>query len=149
MKLLLGAFLIIGFHFNSLSQEIIETEEVEIGCLILGRGVSGEKIFTNNSDYQSLLEHRSPHSDCVGYQLPIIDFKKHTLLSYVGGAGGCDTPEVSCEVERESEQINVNIQITEFGYCLPLHPVKIQVLIPRIESNSEVEFHVETKIKEK
>jgi hypothetical protein len=149
MKLLISAFLIIGFHFNSLSQEIIETEEVEIGCLILGRGVSGEKIITNNSDYQSLLEHRSPHPNCVDYQLPIIDFEKHTLLSYVGGAGGCDTPEVSYEVERESEQINVNIQITEFGNCLPLHPVIIRVLIPRIESNSQVEFHVETEIKEK
>jgi hypothetical protein len=144
MRLLIITVLILGFQFKNYSQEIVKTENIELGCLIIGRGVAGEKVITNNSDYQKLIENRSPHSDCVDYELPLIDFEKHSLLSYVGSVGGCQQPRVSYYVERELGILYFKISVVQKGNCFRLNSVVIFLLIPKLEKNQEVRFDVET-----
>ena len=60
---------------QTLLGETIPCETPEpIGCNILGSKLEGEHVIRNNAEYQVLIEERSPHPNCVTYQLPPIDF---------------------------------------------------------------------------
>ena len=73
---------------QTLLGETIPCETPEpIGCNILGSKLEGEHVIRNNAEYQVLIEERSPHPNCVTYQLPPIDFTEHTLIGYISSVG--------------------------------------------------------------
>ena len=132
---------------QTLLGETIPCETPEpIGCNILGSKLEGEHVIRNNAEYQVLIEERSPHPNCVTYQLPPIDFTEHTLIGYISSVGGCDFPTVTHQINKLNENYEVNIQITRHGMCERNNPIQLWCLIPRIPAHAQVNFEIETTI---
>jgi len=132
---------------QTLLGETIPCETPEpIGCNILGSKLEGEHVIRNNAEYQVLIEERSPHPNCVTYQLPPIDFTEHTLKSYISSIAGCDFPSVTHQNNKLNENYEVNIQITRHGMCERNNPIQLWCLIPRIPAHAQVNFEIETTI---
>jgi len=132
---------------QTLLGETIPCETPEpIGCNILGSKLEGEHVIRNNAEYQVLIEERSPHPNCVTYQLPPIDFTEHTLIGYISSVGGCDLPTVTHQINKLNENYEVNIQITRHGMCERNNPIQLWCLIPRIPAHAQVNFEIETTI---
>jgi hypothetical protein len=132
---------------DDLLREEIPCEDIEIGCLILGRDLGGEHIIRNNTEYQKLMDFPSPHHDCGNYQLPLIDFNKYTLLGYVSGTGGCAAPIISHTVRKQNNNRIIDIFITQQGGCKMLNSFTVWCLIPKIDENSNVNFNIIKKVK--
>jgi len=132
---------------QTLLGETIPCETPEpIGCNILGSKLEGEHVIRNNAEYQVLIEERSPHPNCVTYQLPPIDFTEHTLIGYISSIAGCDFPSVTHQINKLNENYEVNIQITRHGMCERNNPIQLWCLIPRIPAHAQVNFEIETTI---
>ncbi len=132
---------------QTLLGETIPCETPEpIGCNILGSKLEGEHVIRNNAEYQVLIEERSPHPNCVTYQLPPIDFSEHTLIGYISSIAGCDFPSVTHQINKLNENYEVNIQITRHGMCERNNPIQLWCLIPRIPAHAQVNFEIETTI---
>lgn len=128
---------------GSLQGITINCEEIDIGCLILGRETTGEHIVKNNTEYQELIQFRSPHSNCDNYQLPVVDFNKYTLIGYISSIAGCDSPQISHEIRKQNNQYMINITIIQQGVCKRNNPVKVWCLIPKVDESSAIKFNVE------
>jgi len=132
---------------QTLLGETIPCETPEpIGCNILGSKLEGEHVIRNNAEYQVLIEERSPHPNCVTYQLPPIDFSEHTLIGYISSIAGCDFPTVTHQINKLNENYEVNIQITRHGMCERNNPIQLWCLVPRIPAHAQVNFEIETTI---
>ena len=132
---------------QTLLGETIPCETPEpIGCNILGSKLEGEHVIRNNAEYQVLIEERSPHPNCVTYQLPPIDFTEHTLIGYISSIAGCDFPTVTHQINKLNENYEVNIQITRHGMCERNNPIQLWCLVPRIPAHAQVNFEIETTI---
>jgi len=132
---------------QTLLGETIPCETPEpLGCIILGSKLEGEHVIRNNAEYQVLIEERSPHPNCVTYQLPPIDFTEHTLIGYISSIAGCDFPTVTHQINKLNENYEVNIQITRHGMCERNNPIQLWCLVPRIPAHAQVNFEIETTI---
>ena len=132
---------------QTLLGETIPCETPEsMRCKILGSKLEGEHVIRNNAEYQVLLEERSPHPNCVTYQLPPIDFTEHTLIGYISSIAGCDFPTVTHQINKLNENYEVNIQITRHGMCERNNPIQLWCLVPRIPAHAKVNFEIETTI---
>lgn len=124
------------------NEEIISCEEINLGCMVLGRETQGEHVIKNNTEYQKLIQQKSPHSDCSNYQLPSIDFNDYTLIGYVSGIAGCDFPKVNHNVIKTNNNYLINIEIQQIGQCKRNNIIKIWCLIPKVEESASVKFNV-------
>ncbi|PKP44945.1 MAG: hypothetical protein CVT95_09965 [Bacteroidetes bacterium HGW-Bacteroidetes-12] len=135
------------FSFNNKKQEenIIPCEEITLRCMLPGK-IGIEHIIRNNTDYQKLIQHKNPYSDCGNYQLPVIDFNNYTLIGYVGGVAGCDFPKVTHKVTKINNNYVVNVEIQQIGLCERNNSITIWCLIPKVEENASVKFNITTTI---
>jgi len=139
------AFLLI-LSFNLYSQvntneEIIQCIEFTIGCRTIHG--DGKFVIKNNDEYIKLLENnRSPHPDCINYELPYIDFNQNTLIGYESGISGCDFPTVSYQVMKTDNNYIFKINIIQKGNCKRSNLINTWCLIPKIENESMVEFKI-------
>jgi len=132
---------------QTLLGETIPCETPEpIGCNILGSKLEGEHVIRNNAEYQVLIEERSPHPNCVTYQLPPIDFTEHTLIGYISSVGGCDFPTVTHQINKLNENYEVKIHLTQNGLCERNNSFDIWCLVPRIPTQTRVNFEIETSV---
>lgn len=117
-------------------------------CKILGRKLEGEHVIRNNAEYQVLIEERSPHPNCVTYQLPPIDFTEHTLIGYISSVGGCGFPTVTHQINKLNGNYVVDITIITKQGCLLeiIGPIQFWCLVPRIPNHAQVNFEIETII---
>ncbi len=122
-----------------------ETPE-SMRCKILGSKLEGEHVIRNNAEYQVLIEERSPHPNCVTYQLPPIDFTEHTLIGYISSVGGCDFPTVTHQINKLNENYEVKIHLTQNGLCERNNSFDIWCLVPRIPTHAQVNFEIETSV---
>ncbi|MDB2317374.1 hypothetical protein N9V23_01295 [Flavobacteriales bacterium] len=122
-----------------------ETPE-SMRCKILGSKLEGEHVIRNNVEYQVLIEDLSPHPNCVTYQLPPIDFTKHSLIGYISSIGGCGFPTVTHQINKLNENYVVDITITQQGLCKRNNPIQLGCLVPRIPAHAQVNFEIETII---
>lgn len=144
--ILLAISLLFSFKSKKQEEEIIPCEEITLGCMILGRGTQGEHVIRNNTDYQKLIQQKSPHSDCSNYQLPAIDFYDYTLIGYVGGVAGCGEPKILHQVVKMNTNYVVNIEIQQIGFCKRMNSITIWCLIPKVGDNAAVKFNVTNTI---
>ena len=136
---------------QTLLGETIPCETPEpIGCNILGSKLEGEHVIRNNAEYQVLIEERSPHPNCVTYQLPPIDFTEHTLIGYISSIGGCGFPTVTHQINKLNENYVVDITIITKQGCLReiIGPIQFWCLVPRIPAHAQVNFEIEIIKKE-
>lgn len=140
--ILLTISLLFSFKSKKQEEEIIPCEEITLGCMILGRETQGEYVIKNNTDYQKLIQQKSPHSDCSNYQLPAIDFYDYTLIGYVSSVGGCDEPKVTHNVTKINNNYVVNVEIQQIGMCQRNNSIKTWCLIPKVQDNATVKFNV-------
>ena len=106
-----------------------ETPE-SMRCKILGSKLEGEHVIRNNAEYQVLIEERSPHPNCVTYQLPPIDFTEHTLIGYISSIGGCGFPTVTHQINKLNENYVVDITIITKQGCLRGNHCPYTILVP-------------------
>ena len=132
---LLPVFLI-SVNAGLVENEMIDYEEITLGCLILGRDIAGEHVINNNVDYQNLLLIASaPITDCANYELPKIDFTKYTLIGYISSIAGCQSPEVTKQITK----INNNYRK---GWCERLNHIVFWGLIPKVDNSANVQFTI-------
>lgn len=144
--LLLSIFLT-SFNAEWVEKKIIDYEEITLGCLILGRDISGEHVINNNVDYQNLLLIASaPISDCANYELPTIDFTKYTLIGYISSVGGCQSPEVTKQITNIDNDCIVDVNIVQQGLCKRGNAIVFWGLIPKIDDNATVQFTIVKKL---
>lgn len=155
MKKLKIIFIILCFTTSILAQkkesslgEKIPCKEIDLGCLILGREISGEHIIKNNTEYQELLEFLSPHVDCGNYQLPIIDFNSYTMVGYISSVSGCSSPQFSYKIVKYNSEYTININIVQHGFCKINNLIVLWCLIPKVNNNISSKFNIETIIED-
>ncbi len=132
-----------SFQQNGNDTELIPYQEITIGCLNRWQGVYGENVIQNQSEYNELLKHRSPHPNCISYRLPEIDFSKHTLIGYVFSIGITPPPgKYSQQIIKKYNTyiIEINLNIEKTG-LFPYHISK-WFLIPKVEDDSTIIFNM-------
>ncbi len=132
ISFLLFFSLVIGYS-QGLSDSIVidNHESPRIGCFEdLGR-MKGRAIINSQEEYENLIvNNREPLNNritaeaCGGYQFPIIDFSKKTLIYYYTGAGGCQNPKIEKKLiyfPNQKKYIFRSI-VTQYGACRMLTP---------------------------
>ena len=142
---LLPVFLI-SVNAGLVENEIIDYEEITLGCLILGRDIGGEHVINNNVNYQNLLLiARAPVADCTNYELPAIDFTKHTLIGYISSIAGCQFPKITKQITNIDNNYIVNINIIQQGLCERNNHIVFWGLIPKVDNSANVQFTIVKK----
>ena len=139
--ILLAISLLFSFKSKKQEEEIIPCEEITLRCMLPGK-IGVEHVVRNNTDYQKLIQHKNPYSDCSNYQLPAIDFYDYTLIGYVSSVGGCDEPKIMHKVIKINNNYVVNVEIQQIGLCKRNNSITIWCLIPKVEDNVTVKFNV-------
>ena len=127
-------FSLLQFSFSSFSQSI--ENKIEITCesadMHAGRFDSSWHCVIN--DAKQFRKEIGGKSD--------IDFSKYTLLGVTYSSGGCKSPTVTHTVsflkDSNSYRYELNIQVN--GLCEPLFTGNIWCIIPKIQTDSKVDF---------
>ncbi|MFP4663619.1 MAG: hypothetical protein ACLFM1_04245 [Bacteroidales bacterium] len=136
--ILLIAMIPLLYPVKSQDKEKIEYQEITIKCI---QSTLEEQLILSDTDYQKLLEKRSLHPDCDTYDLPEIDFDKHSLIGIHYGVAGCENPDVEINVYSLPDgTYQVKTEITQIGLCKRLNHVKKWILIPRIDDPEKIGF---------
>lgn len=126
--------LISGFAFSQSGNDtiVVPYEEININCF---KKDYGNNLITNESDYKDLLRYKSDIDE-----LPQIDFEKYSLITILTGAGGCSKPNYNFEIKKFGNKYFAKIEILEEGICRLMFTIRYFCLIPKVESDDEIEF---------
>jgi len=86
---------------------------------------------------------------CINWFFPKIDFEKFTLLGISAGTSGCKPPIIEGFLTKDEslKVYNFLLEIHQIGGCKPLFPVAKWYLVPKIDNDFNVNFKVNTVIK--
>jgi len=103
-----------------------------------------EFVVNTETEYQNLINYKSPFSQCVNFVLPPIDFSQKTLLGKYTSGSGCSIDFVKKVYKNDlSKKITYIIDVIEQGACEMAGFSSNWILIPKAPSDYTVEFQVE------
>lgn len=132
------------FPLNAICQtgnnnENLLIEEIEIICI---SPIISEKYFVikNKNDYYAIFRRYSDHPNCIGYNLPQIDFDRYTLIGINKGVIGCDAPVYKYNFYKENNIYFMEINITQIGFCKVNLVIFKAYLISKLLENEDIKI---------
>ena len=132
---------------DHLTKSLIQIEALDTTIMCVQGLYETELVIRNQTEYEKLLEIRSPHPDCRNYTLPPIDFKKYILIGIRRSSAG-DYLTFDKQIFYHDETFVINYQITQHGNVEILNHVRKYFLIKKIDSQDYVEFKYTKKYEE-
>lgn len=145
--LYISVILILNFSLKSFCQHDVEQipyEDITINCT---QPDEGNYIINSDAEYKTKMQIRSPHPQCVSYELPKIDFNKYTLLGISTSTRVCVVKKIDHFVKQNNVDNNIefNLNIIQEGDCKQRYPIAIWCLISKVSDTNKIKFKINYK----